>query len=100
MSLPVEITKKALVEIKNILEKKNIPKEYGLRMSIKGGNGCAGVKYTLGFDTQKENDKSFFIEGIVIHIKKSEMMFLIGKSVDFYEGADARGFVFTETAKV
>ncbi len=99
MRSPVEITKKAIAEIRHILQKKNIPAGYGLRMSIKGGRGCAGINYALGFDKPRENDETFQIDGIEIHIRKSEMMFLIGKKVDFYEGPDARGFMFTDTGK-
>jgi len=100
MSSPVEITKKAIEEIKNILKKKNISQDYGLRMSIKGGNGCAGMNYTLGFDKQKENDESFVVEGIEVYIQKSVMMYIIGKSLDLYEGTEARGFIFIESKEV
>jgi iron-sulfur cluster assembly protein len=29
-------------------------------------------------------------------VDKKHIMFLIGKQVDFYEGADARGFMFVD----
>lgn len=73
---------------------KNIPVGYGLRVGVKGG-GC-GVSFVLGFDKEKENDQSFVVDGITVYIQKREIMFLLGKEVDFYEGADARGFVFVD----
>lgn len=97
MDQPVRITEKAVQEIKAILEKKKVPFGYGLRMSVKGRHGCAGVNYALGFDKKKENDQTFIQEELEIHIQKGELMYLIGKTVDFYEGADARGFVFTDS---
>ncbi|MFT6866799.1 MAG: iron-sulfur cluster assembly protein [Cyclobacteriaceae bacterium] len=89
---PVTITPKALLEIKNILNNKNIPADYGLRVGVKGG-GC-GVTFVLGFDKKKENDLEYEVDGISVYVQKRETMFLIGKEVDFYDGADAKGFVF------
>lgn len=96
MDQPVTISEKAAEEIRHILEKKNIPKGYGLRVGIKGGRGCAGVNFLLGFDKPKHNDVTYSYEGIPVHIQKGEVMFLIGKRIDFYDGSDARGFVFTD----
>lgn len=92
MLQPVSITEKALKEVKHILATKNIPADYGLRISVKGG-GCS-VSFTLGFDTRKENDLEYEVDGVMVYIQKKETLFLVGKQVDFYEGADARGFVF------
>lgn len=97
MNVPVEITEKARKEIRHIMQNKNIPEGYGLRVGVKGG-GC-GVSFVLGFDKEKENDQKYLVEDIPVFIQKRELMFLIGKEVDFYEGADARGFVFTSPEK-
>ncbi len=94
MNVPVHITEKARQEIKNIIDNKKIPEGYGLRVGVKGG-GC-GVSFVLGFDQEKDNDQSYLMDGIPVYIQKREMMFLIGKEVDFYEGSDARGFVFSD----
>ena len=91
---PVNITKDAQKEILDIIKNKNIPQDYGLRIGVKGGRGCAGVNYLLGFDKQKQDDISYFVEGIEVFVSKKEVMFLMGLEVDFYEGADARGFTF------
>lgn len=96
MEKPVEITSQAAREIKHILEKKNIPDGYGLRIGIKGGRGCAGVNYSLGFDKPRDKDVEYMIDDIPVFIQKGEVMFLAGKQVDFYDGSDARGFVFTD----
>lgn len=94
---PVQITEKARKEIKDIMANKKIPEGYGLRVGVKGG-GC-GVAFILGFDKLKENDLSYELDDIPIYIQKREIMFLVGKEVDFYEGSDARGFVFIDPKK-
>lgn len=94
MNVPIQITDKARKEIKDIMTNKNIPAGYGLRVGVKGG-GC-GVSFVLGFDKQKDQDQAYLIGDIPIYIQKREMMFLVGKQVDFYEGSDARGFVFID----
>lgn len=94
--IPVKISEEAIREVKNIMDNKNIPEGYGLRVGVRGGGGCsaAGMNYMLGFDKQKESDKAFDIEGIPVYIDKSHVMYIIGMEVKFHEGNDARGFVF------
>lgn len=94
---PVKLSEKAIAEVKNIMENKNIPEGYGLRIGVKGGMGCAGMGFMLGFDKPKEGDISYEIEHIPVHIEKRQTMYLVGIEVDFYEGSDARGFTFVNT---
>lgn len=97
MLVPINITERAQKEIKNIINTKNIPKDYFLRVGVKGG-GCGGMSYLLGFDKPKEDDQKFEIAGISVLIEKKHYMFLMGMQVDFYEGNDARGFTFVNSA--
>jgi iron-sulfur cluster assembly protein len=92
---PITLTTRAAEEVLNIMQHKNIPKGYALRLGIKGG-GCGGVSLIIGFDKQKPNDLSYSIDGVHILVDKKHTMYLIGKQVDFYEGADAKGFMFVE----
>lgn len=96
MENAVEITPAALREIQQIIQNKNIPSDYSLRITIKGGRGCAGVNYTLGFDKPSETDLIYQIGQLRVIVRKAELMFLMGKKVDFYEGSDARGFLFVD----
>ena len=93
---PVTLTPLAAAEARKIMQTKNIPEGYGLRVGVRGGHGCGGVSFIIGFDKRKESDLSYEIEGINILVDKKHTMYLIGKAVDFYEGADARGFIFIE----
>ncbi|MCE7863714.1 MAG: iron-sulfur cluster assembly accessory protein [Bacteroidetes bacterium CHB5] len=92
---PVGLTPRAAEEVRRIMQTKNIPAAYGLRVGIRGG-GCGGVALMIGFDKEKPTDLTYRIEGITIHIDKKHTMYLIGKEVDFYEGADAKGFLFAD----
>lgn len=96
---PVTLSSKAAREVKKIMGTKNIPAEYGLRIGIRGGGGCGGAKLIIGFDKKKESDLSYVMEGIPVYVDKKHTMYVIGKEVDFYEGDDARGFVFAEQDK-
>lgn len=96
---PVGLTARAAQEVMKIRETKNIPSDYGLRVGVRGGGGCGGIALIIGFDKQKSTDLTYTLEGITIHIDKKHTMYLIGKEVDFYEGADARGFMFADQIK-
>ena len=92
---PVTFSKTAIEEVRNMLQTKNIPVGYGLRVGVRGGSGCSAT-LIIGFDEKSEHDISYFIEEIPVYMDKRHTLFLIGKEVDFYEGADARGFIFTD----
>lgn len=92
---PIGISARAADEVKKIMQSKNIPAGYGLRLGVKGG-GCAGVSLIIGFDKQKPTDLAYELEGIPVYVEKKHTMYLIGKEVDFYEGVDARGFMFAD----
>lgn len=92
---PIGLTKRAAEEVLKIMQTKNIPADYGLRVGIRGG-GCGGVSLIIGFDKQKPTDLAYQDEGIDVLIDKKHTMYLIGKQVDFYEGADAKGFMFVD----
>ena len=91
---PVTISLRAADEIRKIMQTKNIPPDYGLRLGVKGG-GC-GVSLLIGFDKKKESDLTYEINGIPVYVDKKHTMYIIGKEVDFYDGADARGFMFVD----
>ncbi len=93
---PVTITSRAAAEIRKIMETKNIPEGYGLRVGVKGG-GC-GVSLMIGFDKQKETDLAYTISDIPVYVDRKHTMYIIGKSIDFHESEEARGFLFVDPA--
>lgn len=96
---PVTISARAVTEIRKIMDTKNIPRDYGLRVGVKGGGGCGGVSLMIGFDKKKDSDLSYEVDTIPVYVDKKHTMYLIGKEVDFYEGEDARGFMFKDPEK-
>lgn len=91
---PVTLSSKAAEEVRKIMQTKNIAADYGLRVGVRGG-GCAGVQLMIGFDKKKETDQTYTIEGIPVFVDKRHTMYVIGKEIDFYEGSEGRGFMFT-----
>ena len=96
---PVTLTEKAVEEVENIMNNKNIPEGYGLRIGIKGSGGCVGFTYMLGFDKKQDTDIEYKVGNTSVYIEKKHTMYLIGLEVDFYEGADARGFTFVKAGE-
>lgn len=90
---PITLTAGALAEVKNIMQEKNVPAEYGLRVGVQGG-GCSGMSYLLGFDKVKDSDEVYHLEGVNLIMDKKHAMYVLGMQVDFQDGLNARGFVF------
>ncbi|WP_242916364.1 HesB/IscA family protein [Pontibacter liquoris] len=90
---PITLTERALAEVKNIIQEKNVPEGYGLRVGVQGG-GCSGMSYLLGFDKPKDSDEVFPLEGVELIMDKKHAMYVLGMQVDFQDGLNARGFVF------
>ncbi len=90
----INITEKAIAEVKKIMEENTIPGDYGLRVGIKGG-GCSGLTYTLGFDAE-ERPGDYIIEkdGVKVYIDMKSNLYLSGTELDFTDGLNGRGFVF------
>ncbi|SIT94712.1 HesB/IscA family protein [Pontibacter indicus] len=90
---PIALTERALAEVKNIMQEKNVPAEYGLRIGVQGG-GCSGMSYLLGFDKVKDSDEVYNLDGLSLIMDKKHAMYVLGMEVDFQDGLNARGFVF------
>ena len=44
---PVILTPTAAAEARKIMQTKNIPEGYGLRVGVRGGHGCGGVSFII-----------------------------------------------------
>jgi iron-sulfur cluster assembly protein len=97
---PVTISSRAVAEIRKIMQTKNIPADYGLRIGIKGSGGCGGVSLIIGFDKKKESDLAYTIEDIPVYVDKKHTLYVIGKEVDFFESEETRGFMFIHPNEV
>ncbi|MEX0601318.1 MAG: iron-sulfur cluster assembly accessory protein [Rhodothermales bacterium] len=92
-SAPIGLSERAAKEIKKIMSTKDIPEGFSLRVGVRGG-GCSGMSYILGFDKRREQDTSFEIDGITVYMDKRHGLYLMGTTVDYHDGLNARGFTF------
>ncbi len=87
------MTDRAAAEIRRIMAAKEIPDGYALRVGVRGG-GCSGMSYILGFDRQREQDLEFEVDGFVVLMDKRHGLYLMGTTLDYLDGLEARGFTF------
>jgi iron-sulfur cluster assembly protein len=90
---PITISDRAASEIRKIMTTKEIPEGFGLRVGVRGG-GCSGMSYVLGFDRMRDYDVTYEIDGIRTYIDKRQGLYLMGTTVDYHDGLNARGFTF------
>ncbi len=93
-SAPIHLSERAAREIKKIMSTKDIPEGFSLRVGVRGG-GCSGMSYILGFDKKREHDTSFEVDDITVYMDKRHGLYLMGTTVDYHDGLNARGFTFT-----
>ncbi|MGZ3696640.1 MAG: HesB/IscA family protein [Bdellovibrionota bacterium] len=91
----IEITPKAVTEIKKIQTTDPTAEGAMLRVMVIGG-GCSGMSYKLGFDKAEvaASDKVFEKEGVKVVVDSKSMLFLTGMTLDFTDGLNGTGFVF------
>jgi len=91
----ITVSVKAVKEIKKIMVENNIPSDVGLRVGVKGG-GCSGLTYVMGFDPDnKEGDTILEQDDIKLLVDGKSLFYLSGTILDFSDGLNGRGFVFT-----
>lgn len=91
----IEVTQKAVTEIKRIQANDPTAGDAMLRVMVVGG-GCSGMSYKLGFDNQPAaaNDKVFEKDGIKVVVDPKSYLYLTGMTLDFTDGLNGTGFVF------
>ncbi|MBI4925000.1 MAG: iron-sulfur cluster insertion protein ErpA [Bdellovibrio sp.] len=91
----IQVTEKAINEIKRILSNDPTTNGSHLRVMVTGG-GCSGMSYKLGFEKElpAQTDKVFEKEGIKILVDAKSFLYLSGTELDFTDGLSGTGFVF------
>jgi iron-sulfur cluster assembly protein len=95
VELGVSITEKAAEKIKYFASKEGITENVGLRVAVKGG-GCSGLTYDLDItDEERDTDKVVEQYGVKVMVDKKSYIYLVGTELDFSDGLNGKGFVFT-----
>ena len=95
VELRVTISESAAKKIKQFAAKQGIQENIGVRVAVKGG-GCSGLTYDLDItDEERDTDKVVEQHGIKVMIDKKSYIFLVGTELEFSDGLNGKGFVFT-----
>lgn len=91
--MAVTLTESAAGEVKRYMEAQNVENGSMLRLGVAGG-GCAGLQYTLGFETEFDPaiDARFDQHGVAVVTRKKMALHLDGTTIDFKDGPMGRGF--------
>jgi iron-sulfur cluster assembly protein len=89
----INITDKALEQIKTISSAENPYGQKGLRLAVTGG-GCSGLSYKIEFSEQKERDNILNYGDVKVLIDPKSVIYLKGITLDFKDGLNGKGFVF------
>jgi iron-sulfur cluster assembly protein len=87
----ITLTDEAVGKIGELLDGQAEGAEQALRVAVRGG-GCSGFQYALAFDTAKEDDHVFEVDGVSVVVDKVSMQFVFGSEVDYVEGLQGAGF--------
>lgn len=87
----INITEKAAIKARSILEEKGVP-EGGLRVFVVGG-GCSGYQYGMALAREAEED-DFVIdaEGLMLLVDPDSAVHLEGAEIDYVDDLMRSGF--------
>lgn len=89
----IEISAKAIIQLKKIFAEDHPGEGKGLRLGVVGG-GCSGLSYKMDFGDEKEKDNVIILENIKILIDPKSAIYLKGILLDYQDGLNGKGFVF------
>ncbi len=89
----IQLTDKAIAQVKNIFKQEDKGPEYGLRLGVIGG-GCSGLSYKIDFDKKKEKDNVLTFDEVSVFIDLKSSIYLKGVILDFKDGLNGKGFIF------
>lgn len=90
---PVQVSDAALDEVRRLRDKKGLD-EIVLRVGVKGG-GCAGLTYTLTFDSSiTEKDTVTEYDGVKLVVDRKSAIFIKGMTLDYSDALIGGGFKF------
>lgn len=93
--LSIEVTEKAVANVKRFMEDENKPDAI-VRVGVRGG-GCSGLSYVLQFEdaaTIGMMDQVLEKDGVRIVVDKKSVLYLAGTILDYEDGLSGKGFTF------
>lgn len=89
----IDLSDAALAEIRRLRDKRG-DSEIILRVGVKGG-GCAGLTYTLTFDSAvTDKDHVLEYDGVRLVVDRKSAIFVKGMTLDFSDALIGGGFKF------
>ena len=90
----VELTDKAVEQVKKIFESESKGEGIGLRLGVVGG-GCSGLSYNIDFGELREKDNVQDYGDFKVYIDLKSSIYLKDVVLDFKDGLNGKGFVFS-----
>ena len=94
MKANIQVSEKALKEIKYLLKLKELSLAYGVRVGVRGG-GCSGFTYTLDFGRKSTGDIVMENEGVKFFTDPKSAIYLNGTTLTYSDGLQGTGFTFS-----
>lgn len=92
---PVSITNAARKAIIEIMDKKEVPGDYGLRIGrASAGASCGASAFRMGFSKKNDADISYKLGNVEVLINKLEVLHLSGLKLDYVQDSEQSGFLF------
>jgi iron-sulfur cluster assembly protein len=90
----ISVTPKAATEVKRLIAARGKPTA-AIRVRVKT-RGCSGLAYAFEYaDTIDPADEVIQTQDVTVAIEQMAVMYVLGSVMDFVDGIDHRGFVFT-----
>jgi iron-sulfur cluster assembly protein len=89
----IEVTERALAEIRAIFGREAADQSVGLRLGVIGG-GCSGLSYDMEFSERRTTDNVERFGDVDILLDPKSTIYLKGITLDFEDGLKGKGFVF------
>lgn len=87
----ITLTKEAIHELRNLLEKKFAAPDEGLRLSVNKG-GCAGLQYEMDIAAADKTDETLKIEDVLVHVSQEAIPYIKGSVVEYNFSLSDAGF--------
>ncbi|MGL4649095.1 MAG: HesB/IscA family protein [Caldilineaceae bacterium] len=87
----ITLTSSAAEKLGGIMEQKGVVESHALRVFVKGG-GCGGMQYGMTFDTAREGDEVYEMNGLRVIVDPTSLFYIDGASIDYVDNLMGGGF--------